>query len=168
MSFNFPFILSFVFLWFMKSGFCIYCGLYISCPEVFTYEHLVPDSKGGNGSKLNKKPCCKYCNVWRGNKDLSKWKIEVEKIIHSKTKKRKPGRGIQYWNNQDLHAIVENIEHWQNYILDKGDALLRQRVAMQNKFRKAKFIFLNADGWGYCDVCKTRGFKWHHNHTYAT
>lgn len=40
-----------------------------------TREHLVPKSRGGNGSQYNIKPCCRACNQERGNKSLTEWLV---------------------------------------------------------------------------------------------
>lgn len=142
----------------MQNEFCLYCGLKISCQDVFTYEHLIPVSKGGNNSKLNKKPCCKYCNVWRGNKDLEQWKIEVISIMRSGNKKRKAGRCKKlFYSDQDLWAIVENIFHWQRYISEHSANLLKQKSYRQIQDKAQGHIKLNSAGDVFCFRCKKRG-----------
>jgi len=46
---------------------CYYCGKPLN-KEVFSFDHKIPVSKGGNNSVFNLVPACKRCNHLKGNK----------------------------------------------------------------------------------------------------
>lgn len=168
MSFNFPFILSFVFLGCMEIEFCLYCGEKIKNHKQLTKEHLVPLSKGGNNTLLNKKTCCFACNNWRGNMDLEQWKIEVCMLARNGKKKKRAGGYGRMYNAQDLTTIVENIFYWQDYISQKGQALMRvakvQPKPKPTKNKDMPHIRKYVGGGVYCYICKTRGLESEHQH----
>lgn len=83
--------------------FCLYCGLWLVYPARLTLEHIVPRSKGGNNSKHNTRPCCDYCNGWRGNKSFSYWKSEIEELLNER-RTRVP------YSTERLRSIISNIE----------------------------------------------------------
>lgn len=58
---------------------CCYCGRELNI-LTFTYDHLIPKSKGGRNLHDNKRPCCQNCNTWKGDKTLSEFlEIVIEK-----------------------------------------------------------------------------------------
>ena len=103
------------------SPYCCYCGERIPLhvhslhPQAYTREHLVPRSKGGNNTHLNKQPCCKRCNQDKGNLTLEQWIVRLEKRL------RRARGGERY----RLEAMVENARYWLDYVCSKGKALTR-------------------------------------------
>lgn len=93
--------------------FCCYCGKLIIYPLKQTTEHLVPLSKGGNNTPENKRPCCNYCNGWRGNKSLDFWKSEIIELVNSEKTK------VPY-HLVDLRIMIENIDYLIHYIDTAG------------------------------------------------
>ena len=83
-------------------------------------EHLVPVSKNGNNTALNKRPCCKRCNTWRGNMSLKKWAAIVQNHLDNKHL----FRGYILY---DYEIILENIDYWQHYIETSKHRLLKQK-----------------------------------------
>lgn len=83
--------------------FCLYCGLWLVYPAKLTLEHIIPRSKGGNNSKHNTRPCCDYCNGWRGNKSFSYWKAEIQELL-SERRTRVP------YSTERLRNIISNID----------------------------------------------------------
>lgn len=89
--------------------YCCYCGIYITyTSQLYTKEHVLPKSKGGNNSNLNKLTCCKNCNNWRGNKSLASFLSDVR---------------YHYRNNiifknytlYDYSIMIENIQEVNEY-----------------------------------------------------
>lgn len=68
---------------------CRYCRRQFDEYAEKTRDHIVPLSRGGYNHKENRVPCCKECNQWKGDKELTDWLKEV-KILVKKEKERKP------------------------------------------------------------------------------
>ena len=85
---------------------CCYCGkcLSITHPD-FTKEHLIPKSKGGNNFLINKKPCCKNCNSWRGNQTFSQFKVNVAYCLNNNIFENG-------YTKYDYFVMIENIDYW--------------------------------------------------------
>jgi len=62
-------------VFYKNRGKCIYCEQEFSDihDPRFTIEHLIPVSKGGPDKLSNVFPCCKKCNMSRGNMSLGQW-----------------------------------------------------------------------------------------------
>lgn len=101
--------------------FCCYCGRLLIYPLKDTAEHLVPLSKGGNNSPLNKARCCSLCNSWRSNSSLDFFKKNVQ--FHLDYKLRRKG-----YSKFDFEIMVENIEYWQHYIKTSKNQLYRKKL----------------------------------------
>jgi 5-methylcytosine-specific restriction endonuclease McrA len=54
---------------------CVYCGKLLAF-EKMTVEHVVPKSRGGRDSSLNKVGCCEPCNRKRGSMPLLHYLLE--------------------------------------------------------------------------------------------
>jgi hypothetical protein len=74
---------------FYKEPNCAYCKCLLTepvgkiyCPTDRTIDHVVPLSKKGQHSANNVVPCCKHCNLSKGNKDADLWL--KEKITHAR------------------------------------------------------------------------------------
>lgn len=104
--------------------FCCYCGKWIAYPLVLTSEHLVPKSKGGNGTKENRRPCCSKCNNWRGSKSLEHWRIKLESVLAERKGNSYFRQGVLY-SKYDLQIMIENIKMIQYYIETAGGKLLK-------------------------------------------
>lgn len=100
--------------------YCCYCGKLIVKTNIynrltsinndeFTIEHLVPKSKGGNNSLKNKRPCCKRCNSWRGNKELLEFKNDVKFHLDNKTIR-------EGYTIYDYEIMIENIQFIDDYV----------------------------------------------------
>lgn len=97
--------------------FCCYCGEKIKLIEL-TNEHLVPISKGGNNSLLNKRPCCQPCNTMRGDLDYAKW-LQKLRFMRSRTYKTKLSK-------YKLEAMIENVQYWQHYVNTAKERLYKK------------------------------------------
>ena len=103
----------------MMNEYCCYCGKDFRFEGMKkTKEHVVPKSKGGNNSRLNKLPCCRRCNGWRANKSFDDWKAEIEDLINRNQPKP------PFYHVADLRIILINISAAEEYI--------------NNNFRKLK------------------------------
>lgn len=105
--------------------FCCYCKKEIIELRDYTKEHLVPRSKGGNNTLLNKKPCCKSCNGNRGNDALQLWirdmVVKVKYLpVNSFT--------ANLYNNR-----IESALRWIDYIEKHGPALYRSHWHYDNR-----------------------------------
>lgn len=104
--------------------YCCYCGKPISEKSAnYTKEHLIPKSKGGNNLPINKKPCCKTCNGWRGNQSLEQFKISVQYHLNL-------GLNYKEHTSKDFEIMIENIDYWINYVLTSGNKLKRKDYAI--------------------------------------
>lgn len=95
--------------------FCCYCGMQITILSQWTKEHLVPKSRGGNNSPLNKMDCCKRCNNSRARKELEVWLKELE----IKYADSAPDTQAKYY----YETLVENVKHWIDYVELHGSKL---------------------------------------------
>ena len=90
--------------------YCCYCGKLLNQKDLdYTKEHLVPKSRGGNNSEINKKPCCKKCNNWRGNQTFEQFKTNVQRHLHNKIL----DRGYTLY---DYQIMIENIQYWNDFV----------------------------------------------------
>lgn len=97
--------------------YCCYCGIELNS-RIYTIEHLVPLSKGGNNRAANKFPCCKSCNNKRSNYSYTHW---------IKSLKNQISQG--HINRTDGEVMIENIERWKNYVDKNKDKLYRSQMA---------------------------------------
>ena len=51
------------------NGRCAYCGCKL-VDLIITWDHIIPRSKGGNGTKRNLYACCRGCNNIKWDRDL--------------------------------------------------------------------------------------------------
>jgi 5-methylcytosine-specific restriction endonuclease McrA len=56
--------------WF--DGRCAYCFVVLT-RATFTWDHVVPASRGGRGAMVNLVPCCQSCNTDKADRDLRDW-----------------------------------------------------------------------------------------------
>lgn len=57
---------------------CYYCG----STEQIQADHVIPVKRGGRHSIGNLVPACKFCNVSKGSKLVSEWKLWMRKVIN--------------------------------------------------------------------------------------
>ncbi len=57
---------------------CQYCSLELSSKEA-TIDHIIPRSRGGDGSWKNLVCCCKKCNIKKGSKTLREANMQLIK-----------------------------------------------------------------------------------------
>lgn len=62
---------------------CRYCG-----NPATVLDHVVPRSKGGDGSASNLAPCCYDCNRDKGNKDVDTWRASRKKDEGNQSRER--------------------------------------------------------------------------------
>jgi 5-methylcytosine-specific restriction endonuclease McrA len=55
---------------------CVYCG----SKENIQADHVIPVTRGGRHGIGNLLPACKRCNVSKGNKLVSEWKLWIRKV----------------------------------------------------------------------------------------
>jgi hypothetical protein len=111
--------------------YCCYCGVQLLFASRTTKEHLVPKSWGGNGTALNKKPCCFSCNRDRGNKPLSLWLAELEAAYAN------PQNSFKKYN---LEAKIENVKYWIVYVESAGAKLYYQEHQYEHRKKQYGFI----------------------------
>lgn len=58
---------------------CCYCEQPLN-DEIFTWDHLIPISKGGVNLPVNKRPSCYRCNYEKGSKDMGNYIRFLKKI----------------------------------------------------------------------------------------
>lgn len=94
---------------FLRRGIlCCYCEQPLT-DSIFTWEHLVPVSLGGNNSDLNKRPSCKRCNHERANRTL------IEYICFL--------MGVP--QNERVLKVIENAYEIEQYIIENRDKLMK-------------------------------------------
>lgn len=86
-----------------QKSYCCYCGKWIVYPLKKTVEHIIPKSKGGNNTHWNLRKCCMICNQWRGDKNLTYWKSEIQELLDN-NRVRPPQSRL------DLKNIIKNID----------------------------------------------------------
>lgn len=68
----------------LKEGFkCFYCKEDMSLvdpPRIFSFDHVVPLSNGGNNLKENLKVCCVRCNLIKGTLSLKSFNLLINKL----------------------------------------------------------------------------------------
>lgn len=120
---------------------CCYCERKLDVYLPQTKEHIVPMSKGGNGSSKNLKPCCQSCNFWRGNKDYQVWLDEIFKYKLN----RKNYKDLKH--DAHFNKIIRNINKFMVYVSLSASELLSfksetKRVVRVDKTNIAKKIIV--------------------------
>lgn len=105
--------------------FCCYCKKETIELRDYTKEHLVPRSKGGNNTLLNKKPCCKSCSGNRGNDALQLWVRDMAVRV-----KYLPEHSF---TANLFNARIERALHWIDYIEEQGANLYRSKWHYENR-----------------------------------
>ncbi|WP_373301448.1 HNH endonuclease [Streptomyces djakartensis] len=59
-------------LWNRHAGSCAYCG---EKTESLHQEHIVPISRGGDDSIGNLVPACPDCNLAKGDRTITEWRL---------------------------------------------------------------------------------------------
>lgn len=62
--------------------FCAYCDKELKYKQDATRDHLYPASRGGNGFFINKVWCCRSCNNYKGDLELSEWLLKVQEKLN--------------------------------------------------------------------------------------
>jgi 5-methylcytosine-specific restriction endonuclease McrA len=91
-------------------GCCMYCGKKVSLSE-FTFDHVVPQDKGGKTSWTNVVVSCSRCNSQKSNKSASKYKRQlISEPFIPKLSKAAPVHVVKKLAAEILH------ETWIDYI----------------------------------------------------
>lgn len=105
--------------------YCCYCGKSLTISMFnFTWEHLLPKSKGGNDTFKNKKPCCKTCNNWRGNQTLEQFYRIVKFHLDRKM-------GYRELAQYDYKIMLENISYWKDYVDSDTRGILKRKSGLK-------------------------------------
>jgi hypothetical protein len=107
---------------------CCYCGRQL-IPALFTIEHLVPSSKGGTDSRINKRICCYSCNQWRANLDLEIWRQLLEGLSSMWGTWPFKRKGVNYSGN-DLETMIQRVRYWEKYIQLNIHKLYKKKYLM--------------------------------------
>lgn len=77
---------------------CCYCG-YTQKHKELTIDHVIPISKGGNDSYENQVPCCRLCNLSKGDKAVRQWYFDRDEY------------STERWNKIKLHMtrVEDNV-----------------------------------------------------------
>jgi hypothetical protein len=65
-------------VWKKSGGRCWYCGCNLD-PWGFHIDHFEPRSRGGSDKLENLVPACPNCNVVKNDRQVWKWRIDIEK-----------------------------------------------------------------------------------------
>ena len=90
-------------------GKCMYCGRKVSLSG-FSFDHVIPQSRGGKTSWENIVICCLRCNSQKGDKPTSKFKKPIIQPYAPKLNRAAPA----YLVNKLSGEIVE--ETWMDYL----------------------------------------------------
>lgn len=101
--------------------YCCYCGRLIKYPLRHTWEHIIPKSKGGSDHSKNKRTCCNQCNTYRGNRDLSDWKTELQGYVDN-------GWDYKTFKTVDMEIMIQNIEYVQQAIVTATPDMFKPNV----------------------------------------
>lgn len=74
---------------------CAYCA-YKQRNRELTIDHVVPLSKNGDDSYSNQVPCCRSCNLSKGDRAIRQWYFEQESFT------------TERWNKIKLHMTRAN------------------------------------------------------------
>ena len=55
---------------------CWYCGRELNATNT-TFDHVIPQSKGGSNSESNKVACCRSCNTSKGTSSLDTFRLRL-------------------------------------------------------------------------------------------
>lgn len=92
---------------------CCYCGCELTI-KIYTKDHLVAKSKGGNNLKANKRACCYGCNMEKGNMSLEEYAEKISLIL----------TGFLTQNRRKkLKEKLIRIKHLMNYVKHMGRRL---------------------------------------------
>lgn len=71
-------------VWIRDKGTCCYCGITVSV-HGFTYDHVIPRSKGGSTQWTNIVTCCRACNHRKGDRSPNEARMRLlrEPIVPS-------------------------------------------------------------------------------------
>ena len=56
---------------------CYYCGILL-ITDILTWDHVIPRSKGGTGSKKNMVACCRGCNGIKWDRSVPRFRDILE------------------------------------------------------------------------------------------
>lgn len=90
-------------VWIRDKGTCCYCGCYVSV-HGFTYDHVIPRSKGGATQWTNIVTCCRECNHRKGDRSPAEARMKLL---------REPGIPSTLSNlDYQFHQVPENWKPW--------------------------------------------------------
>lgn len=127
---------------------CCYCGrsflevisnIKLKKKEIvplFTFDHLVPRSKGGINAQFNKLKCCYFCNQEKGDKNIIEY-IEVLLLKYANCKgKLKIDVFLKINNCLSIKKYVDE-QGFKLYRMFKIKVLNKASIKHQNKNRRS-------------------------------
>lgn len=99
-------------IWDKSQGRCWYCGKSMHPFREFSIDHLVPQSRGGASNLANLVPCCRKCNMRKGNRDVEHFRRLCSVVFTREQLAHLRDHGIclpampahRFWFEQELGA----------------------------------------------------------------
>jgi 5-methylcytosine-specific restriction endonuclease McrA len=100
------------------NGSCVYCGRKVSLAN-FTFDHVIPQSKGGKTTWNNVVVCCMRCNNKKGNKTPAQARMfPIKKPCAPRLDKAAPANLVSKVAAEIPHESWEDYIYW-NVILEE-------------------------------------------------
>lgn len=113
-------------------GNCCYCEAPVP-QRIYTKEHLVCASAGGNDKKENLRTCCKFCNTERGC-------LTMQEFLEHLLGKWNFGKAISKNQSAKLEKKIKNVRNFLIYI-EENAVLLYKPSKLPAKYKKKKNVY---------------------------
>lgn len=104
-------------IWLRDKARCCYCLILLTESE-FTFDHILPKSKGGVTSWTNIATCCTTCNLAKGNKLLANCGLKLQQKPYVPTQADLNSSGIGLGKKQKtFHNTWIDFMYWDSELL---------------------------------------------------
>lgn len=121
---------------------CCYCGEGFGYGlKLMTCDHLIPLSRGGTNTHLNKRNCCRECNTQKSDKTPERFLCHVLDKLSAlkKIKSTTPGSLVAA-KIYRYEGMIENIKYICEYVYSVGEPLFKNKY-FYDKYIEERGIF---------------------------